>query len=81
MDHERLGKFIRQKRKEKGWTQEEFAKRVGLSRQVISNLENGKLESIRFVKMEQILRVLGYNLYLTPFNPFRKEEPFICETL
>lgn len=81
MDHERLGKFIRQKKKEKGWTQEEFAKRVGLSRQVISNLENGKLGSIRFVKMEQILRVLGYDLCLTPFNPFRKEEPFICETL
>ena len=47
---------------------------------VIANLmiENGKLGSIRFVKMEHILRVLGYDLCLTPFNPFRKEEPFMC---
>ncbi len=30
MDYERLGKLIREKRKEKGWTQEEFAKKVGL---------------------------------------------------
>ncbi len=78
MDHEKLGKLIRERRKEKGWTQEEFAKKVGLSRQVISNLENGKLGSIRFVKMEHILRVLGYDLCLTPFNPFRREEPFMC---
>ncbi|EDP75093.1 hypothetical protein HG1285_14534 [Hydrogenivirga sp. 128-5-R1-1] len=26
-----------------------------------------------------ILRALGYDLCLTPFNPFRKEEPFVCE--
>ena len=41
-------------------------------------IENGKLGSIRFVKMEHILRVLGYDPCLTPFNPFRKEEPFMC---
>ena len=79
MDHEKLGKLIKERRKERGWTQKEFAKKVGLSRQVISNLENGKLGSIRFVKIEHILRVLGYDLCLTPFNPFRRKEPFMCE--
>ena len=79
MDYERLGKLIRESRERRGLTQEDLAKKVGLSRQVISNLENGKLGSIRFVKMERILRVLGYDLCLTPFNPFRREEPFTCD--
>jgi transcriptional regulator with XRE-family HTH domain len=79
MDYERLGKFIKQKRKEKGMTQQELAKAVNLSRQVISDLENGKFGSIRFVKLERIMRVLGYDFCLVPFNPFRKEEPFMCK--
>ena len=36
-----LGKLLKEYRKEKGWKQEEAAKRAGLYRQTISEIENG----------------------------------------
>jgi transcriptional regulator with XRE-family HTH domain len=40
----RLGRRIRDLRKEKGWTQFEMAERVGLDRSYLAEVETGKIE-------------------------------------
>lgn len=53
-----LGEMIRQLREAKGWQQEELAQKVGLSREILSGIENGR----RQVKAEELGRfadVLG----------------------
>ncbi len=42
MNQEKIGKFIKEKRKEKGLTQETFAEELGVSNRSISKWENGK---------------------------------------
>lgn len=42
MDQVRIGSFIREMRKEKGMTQEQFAERLGVSQKSISRWETGK---------------------------------------
>ena len=74
MDSVLLGKLIRQRRKEKGLTQEKLAKMANLSRQTLSGIENGKLGSIRFVIIVNLLRMLGYDLCIKPFNPFENKD-------
>lgn len=41
MDQEHIGKFIAQLRKEKGWTQEQFAEQLGVNSRSVSRWENG----------------------------------------
>ncbi len=79
MDYEKLGKLIKQKRKEKNLTQQKLAKEVGISRQVLSTIENGKLSNLSIRHLETILRLLGYDLCITKHNPFSLEEPFLCK--
>ena len=42
MTQEKIGKFIAEKRKEKGMTQEQFAEKLGVTNRSISRWENGK---------------------------------------
>ena len=42
MDLMKMGAFLKELRKEKGLSQEEFAKALKVSRQTISSIENGK---------------------------------------
>lgn len=42
MDQEHIGKFIAQLRKEKGWTQEQFAEQLGVNSRSVSRWENGR---------------------------------------
>lgn len=42
MNQEKIGKFIRDLRIKKGWTQEELAKRLYVTRQLVSNIELGE---------------------------------------
>lgn len=42
MNLEKIGKFLKEKRKEKGLTQESFAEKLGVSNRSISKWENGK---------------------------------------
>ena len=42
MTQENIGKFIAEKRKEKGMTQEYFAEKLGVTNRSISRWENGK---------------------------------------
>ena len=50
--------FVKQKRKEAGLTQEEFAMRSGLGLRFVRDLEQGK-ETVRMDKVNQALAMLG----------------------
>ena len=70
MDIDLIGKFIRKKRKEKGYTQEEFAKRMGISRYTLYKIEKGQLGEVSFTKIWGALRLLGYDICIEKHNPF-----------
>ena len=53
-----IGEFIKQKRKEAGLTQEEFALRSGLGLRFVRELEQGK-QTVRMDKVNQALAMFG----------------------
>lgn len=53
-----IAKFIKEKRKKVGLTQEEFAIRSGLGLRFIRELEQGK-ETVRMDKVNQALAMFG----------------------
>lgn len=53
-----IGEYIKQKRKEVGLTQEEFAMRAGLGLRFVRELEQGK-ETVRLDKVNQALAMFG----------------------
>ena len=53
-----IGKYIKQKRKEAGLTQEEFAIRSGLGLRFVRELEQGK-KTVRMDKVNQALSMFG----------------------
>jgi len=53
-----IADFIRQKRKEAGLTQQEFALRSGLGLRFVRDLEQGK-ETVRMDKVNQALSMFG----------------------
>ena len=53
-----IAQFIKQKRKEMGLTQEEFAIRSGLGLRFVRELEQGK-ETVRMDKVNQALSMFG----------------------
>ena len=68
-----IGKTIRELRKEKGYSQEELAKMAQISRPTLSKLENGLLANISLVTFLHILRILGHDIEIVPFNPFKRD--------
>ena len=69
-----IGKEIKKIRKERGYTQDELAKMVGISRATLSKIENGFFSKISVTTFENILSTLGYNLTIKPKNPFIKRQ-------
>jgi len=65
-----LGEKIKTIRKERGLSQEELAKKVGISRPTLSKLENNYLANISVVILDKILNELGYELDIKERNPF-----------
>ena len=63
-----IAKFIKEKRKEAGLTQEEFALRSGLGLRFVRKLEQGK-ETVRMDKVNQALAMFGMEAV-----PGRKEQ-------
>jgi transcriptional regulator with XRE-family HTH domain len=67
-----LGERISQRRKQKGLTQDELAKKAYISKQVISNIERGKTS----VVSETVLNLLSYALLTTTdFLSGESDEP------
>lgn len=54
----KIAQFIKEKRKEAGLTQEEFAMRSGLGLRFIRELESGK-RTVRMDKVNQALAMFG----------------------
>jgi y4mF family transcriptional regulator len=54
----RIGSYIKEKRKDAGLTQEEFAMRSGLGIRFVRELEQGK-ETVRMDKVNQALAMFG----------------------
>jgi len=63
----KIGKFIKEKRKEAGLSQVEFAIRSGLGLRFIRELEQGK-DTVRLDKVNQALNMFGMEV-----GPTRKE--------
>jgi len=53
---------VRTARKERGWTQQQLANQLGMSRNTISGIENGTITEVGIRKVEAILNSLGYTL-------------------
>ena len=56
-----LALFVKEKRKEAGLTQEEFALRAGVALTVIRKIEQGK-GNLNLEKANQVLRMFGHEL-------------------
>lgn len=54
----KIAQFIKEKRKEAGLTQEEFAMRAGLGLRFVRELEGGK-KTVRMDKVNQALTMFG----------------------
>lgn len=56
-----LSEFVKQKRKEAGLTQEDFAARAGVALTVIRKIEQGK-GNLNLEKANQVLKMFGHEL-------------------
>ena len=61
-----VGTFLKKRRRERGYTQDEFAEMVGVSHATLSALENGK--SVSTKTLELALQLLGLRLVVVPKN-------------
>lgn len=60
-----IATFVRGKRKELGYTQEQFALRVGIGLMFLRDLEQGK-PSVRLDKVNEVLNYFGYQASPSP---------------
>lgn len=63
--HAEICRSIRQRRKEKNWSQEDLAKQLGMMQRHISEIERGKVMP-RLNTLLDILRILNLDLVLVP---------------
>ena len=56
---------LKEARQDRGWSQAELGRRVGLPQMHISGIESGKIVP-RFDTLLDLVRVLGYDLLLVP---------------
>ena len=56
-----VGTFVRQHRKELGYTQEQLAERCGVGIRFLKELELGK-KTLRFDKVNQVLAYFGFQV-------------------
>jgi len=73
MDVKKLGEFIREKRKEKGLTQEEMARQLGMTRQTLGKIEKGYFGEVSFLKVMATLIMLGYDFCVDEYKPDRED--------
>lgn len=53
-----LSKFVKTRRKQLGWTQEEFAEKAGVALTVIRKIEQGK-DNLSVAKVNRVLILFG----------------------
>ena len=64
-----IGKNIRKYRKEKGWTQEELARKSNYSKQFISNIENNVHQTFSLGTLWKLALVLEVDMYKLCIEP------------
>lgn len=69
---EQIGSFLKQARREKGYTQDELAELIGVSHATLSALENGKNVSSHVLM--RALNTLGLRLIVLPKNASARVE-------
>ena len=63
-----IGQFVRERRKFRGWSQQELADYVGVSRALVSDLEIGK-PTLRMDGANAVLALFGKRLGLVDLDP------------
>lgn len=76
MDFAQTGLMIRDARKQAGLTQAELARRLGMSRATISQLENGVIGDLGIRKLAQIGDRLGLEIVIRPRRPLTLHEAY-----
>lgn len=69
-----IAEIVRSKRKERGWTQKELSRRIGISRQRVTEFENGNLDEIGFTKVLRMLVALKLEMNVDPIGTRRRLE-------
>ncbi|MEO1923366.1 MAG: helix-turn-helix transcriptional regulator [Nautiliaceae bacterium] len=57
-----IGKLIREKRKELGYTKEEFCGLANISPRTLYKIEHNKSKGVRFETVEHLLNLIGYKI-------------------
>jgi len=70
MEFYNVGKKIKELRKEQNLTQEELSKKVGITRQTLSKLENGFIHKVSLQTFLKIIDILNYEMEITEKKPF-----------
>lgn len=76
MDFAETGRVIRDARKQAGLTQAELARRLGMSRATLSQLENGTIGDLGIRKLALIGDRLGLEVILRPRRPITLHEAY-----
>lgn len=66
MSPQKIGKIICEERKRQGLTQEELARKAGVTRQTLSKIERGGLPMVSMVHFFRILMALGLEVEVKP---------------
>lgn len=61
---EQTGAFLKRVRREKGYTQEQFARKLGVSHATLSALENGS--GVSAATLEKAMQYLGLRVVIVP---------------
>lgn len=61
---EQVGAFLKSARRERGYTQQEYAEVIGISRATLSSMENGT--PVMSCHLEKALQFLGFRIVVVP---------------
>ncbi len=79
-DVHEIGQTLQRERRNQGWTQKEFSKKIGLSQQTISLIERGNL-NFSFKTFIKVAKALNITIVLQPKrkNEISMGDTFTCE--
>ena len=70
MEFYKIGNTIKELRKAKKLTQEQVAKRCGITRQTLSKLEKGEIDKVSLQVFVRLLEALDHELEIVEKKPF-----------
>ena len=73
-----LRQFVKQRRKEVGFTQEDLAYKAGVGLRFVRDLEQGK-QALRLDKVNEVLRLFNHQIGPVPMPPLTNKKPSAYE--